>query len=61
MLDFDPDVFVSCGETNPDGHSRNDPVMAAEVLSPSTQRNDRGDNSIPCRATVHRERKHPHR
>ena len=41
-----PDVFVSCGEANPDGYSRSDPVMIAEVLSPSTQRNDRGDKRL---------------
>ena len=41
-----PDVFVTCGPDRPDGYSRDDPVVIAEVLSPSTARNDRGDKRL---------------
>jgi Uma2 family endonuclease len=36
-----PDVVVRCGPPLPDGYAR-DPVLIAEVLSPSTMANDRG-------------------
>ncbi|HEY8565984.1 MAG TPA: Uma2 family endonuclease [Beijerinckiaceae bacterium] len=36
-----PDVIVRCGPPLPDGYAR-DPVLIAEVLSPSTRNNDRG-------------------
>jgi Uma2 family endonuclease len=36
-----PDVVVRCGAELPDGDAR-DPVLIAEVLSPSTLANDRG-------------------
>ena len=36
-----PDLVVRCGPPLPDGYSR-DPVLIAEVLSPSTRNNDRG-------------------
>jgi Uma2 family endonuclease len=36
-----PDVVVRCGPPLPDGYAR-DPVLIAEVLSPSTRNNDRG-------------------
>lgn len=41
-----PDVFVACGLPNPDGYSRDDPVVVIEVLSPSTQRHDIGDKRL---------------
>ena len=36
-----PDVVVRCGPLLPDGYAR-DPILLAEVLSPSTMSNDRG-------------------
>src|SRR3954464_844991 len=36
-----PDLVVRCGAPSPDGYA-NDPVLIAEVLSPSTRNNDRG-------------------
>lgn len=36
-----PDVVVRCGPLMPDGYA-SDPVLVAEVLSPSTMTNDRG-------------------
>ncbi|KMO35244.1 Uma2 family endonuclease [Methylobacterium aquaticum] len=36
-----PDVIVRCGPLLPDGYAR-DPLVVAEVLSPSTLNNDRG-------------------
>lgn len=41
-----PDIFVACGEVAPESYSRTDPVVIIEVLSPSTQRNDRGDKRL---------------
>ena len=41
-----PDVFVACGPTDPQAYSRNDPVVVIEVLSPPTQRHDRGDKRL---------------
>lgn len=43
-----PDVFVRCGETavDDDAYAASDPVLVAEVLSPSTQRYDRGDKRL---------------
>lgn len=38
-----PDVFVRYSETRGDPYFKTDPVLIAEVLSPSTQRLDRGD------------------
>lgn len=35
-----PDVVVRCGPLLPDGYAR-DPILVAEVLSPSTAKNDR--------------------
>lgn len=35
-----PDVVVRCGPLLPDGYAR-DPVLVAEILSPSTMKNDR--------------------
>ena len=45
-----PDVFVRCGEPAADGdpYAASDPVLVAEVLSPSTQRYDRGDKRLAC-------------
>ncbi|HEX8663630.1 MAG TPA: Uma2 family endonuclease [Beijerinckiaceae bacterium] len=36
-----PDIVVRCGPLRPDGYAH-DPVLIAEVLSPSTMSNDRG-------------------
>ena len=41
-----PDVFVRCSETRGDAYFKTDPVLVAEVLSPSTQRYDRGDKRL---------------
>jgi Uma2 family endonuclease len=41
-----PDVFVWCGEERGDPYFKTDPVMVAEVLSPGTQRYDRGDKRL---------------
>ena len=38
-----PDVFVSCGPRDPKGYVRLDASLVIEVLSPSTQRIDRGE------------------
>ena len=38
-----PDVFVSCGASDRATYTREDPVLVAEVLSPSTDRIDRGE------------------
>jgi len=38
-----PDVFVRCSEDRGDPYFKTDPIMIAEVLSPGTQRYDRGD------------------
>lgn len=38
-----PDVMVSCSETDRDEYVREQPVFIAEVLSPSTERTDRGE------------------
>ena len=44
-----PDVFVRCGEERGDPYFKTDPVVIAEVLSPSTQRHDRGDKRLAYR------------
>ncbi len=41
-----PDVFVRCGEERGDPYFKTDPVVIAEVLSPGTQRYDRGDKRL---------------
>lgn len=41
-----PDVFVRCAEQRGDAYFKTDPVMIAEVLSPGTQRYDRGDKRL---------------
>jgi Uma2 family endonuclease len=41
-----PDVFVRCGEERGDPYFKTDPVVIAEVLSPATQRYDRGDKRL---------------
>ena len=41
-----PDVFVRCGEQRGDPYFKTDPVVIAEVLSPGTQRYDRGDKRL---------------
>ena len=38
-----PDVFVSCGRRDPKGYVRLDASLVIEVLSPSTERIDRGE------------------
>jgi Uma2 family endonuclease len=40
------DVFVRCSEERGDPYFKTDPVMVAEVLSPGTQRYDRGDKRL---------------
>ena len=41
-----PDVFVRCSDRRGDAYFKTDPVMVAEVLSPGTQRYDRGDKRL---------------
>lgn len=41
-----PDVFVRCSEERGDPYFKTDPVLIAEVLSPGTQRYDRGDKRL---------------
>ncbi len=41
-----PDVFVRCAGERGDAYFKTDPVLIAEVLSPSTQRHDRGDKCL---------------
>ena len=41
-----PDVFVRCDEQRGDPYFKTDPVLVAAVLSPSTQRYDRGDKRL---------------
>jgi Uma2 family endonuclease len=43
---FYPDVFVRCSEERGDPYFKTDPVLIAEVLSPGTQRYDRGDKRL---------------
>lgn len=38
-----PDVFVTCSPSDRDRYSREEPVLVAEVLSPGTERVDRGE------------------
>lgn len=40
-----PDIVVTCGPLPPDGYTR-DPVLVAEVLSPSTMKNDLGAKTV---------------
>lgn len=41
-----PDVFVRCSDERGDPYFKTDPVMIAEILSPGTQRHDRGDKRL---------------
>ena len=41
-----PDVFVRCNQERGDPYFKTDPVLVAEVLSPSTQRYDKGDKRL---------------
>lgn len=43
---FYPDVFVRCSEERGDPYFKTDPILIAEVLSPATQRYDRGDKRL---------------
>ena len=43
---FYPDVFVRCNRERGDPYFKTDPVLIAEVLSPATQRYDRGDKRL---------------
>jgi len=48
-----PDVLVSCSSSDRADYWREEPVLIAEVLSPATERTDRGEKfeaytSIPC-------------
>ena len=38
-----PDVFVTCSPTDRDRHSKSEPILIVEVLSPNTARTDRGE------------------
>lgn len=38
-----PDAFVSCGPRNPKEYVRRDATLVVEILSPSTERVDRGE------------------
>ncbi|WP_295403375.1 Uma2 family endonuclease [uncultured Thiocystis sp.] len=41
-----PDIFVRDSEQRGDADFKTDPIMIAEVLSPGTQRHDRGDKRL---------------
>lgn len=41
-----PDMFVRCGKERGDPYFKTDPILIAEVLSPGTQRYDRGDKRL---------------
>jgi Uma2 family endonuclease len=41
-----PDIFVRCNEQRHDPYFKTDPLLIIEVLSPSTQRYDRGDERL---------------
>ncbi len=41
-----PDIFVRCNEQRDDPYFKTDPLLIVEVLSPSTQRYDRGDKRL---------------
>jgi len=41
-----PDVFVRCSDSRGDPYFKTDPLIIAEVLSPATQRYDRGDKRL---------------
>lgn len=43
-----PDVFVRCSAERGDPYFKTDPIVVAEVLSPGTQRYDRGDKRLAC-------------
>jgi len=43
---FYPDVFVRCSEERGDAYFKIDPVLIAEILSPGSQRYDRGDKRL---------------
>jgi Uma2 family endonuclease len=41
-----PDVFVRCSKERGDPYFKTEPLLVAEVLSPGTQRYDRGDKQL---------------
>jgi Uma2 family endonuclease len=43
---FYPDLFVRCGPERGDPYFKTDPILIVEVLSPNTQRSDRGDKRL---------------
>ncbi len=43
---FYPDLFVRCTRERGDPYFKTDPVLVVEVLSPNTQRYDRGDKRL---------------
>jgi Uma2 family endonuclease len=43
---FYPDLFVRCSRERGDPYFKTDPVLIIEVLSPNTQRYDRGDKRL---------------
>lgn len=45
-----PDVFVTCAESDRDRHSKSEPILVIEVLSPNTERTDRTEKLRAYRA-----------
>jgi len=45
-----PDIFVRCESERGDPYFKTDPVLIIEVLSPTTQRYDRGDKRLAYQA-----------
>ena len=43
---FYPDIFVRCAQERGDPYFKIDPLVVIEVLSPNTQRHDRGDKRL---------------
>jgi Uma2 family endonuclease len=43
---FYPDLFARCAQECGDPYFKTDPVLVVEVLSPNTQRHDRGDKRL---------------
>lgn len=43
---FYPDLFVRCGQDQGDPYFKTDPLLIVEILSPNTQRYDRGDKRL---------------
>jgi Uma2 family endonuclease len=43
---FYPDLFVRCSKRRGDSYFKTDPMLVIEILSPNTQRYDRGDKRL---------------